>query len=101
MKINYERSGGFAGITKRSEIDTDKLPKGSANEIHDLVSKVDLKSVLKSGTKPSIPDSFQYRLSIEHGGTQSRADFNEQELRTNPDLAALVEKLGQVADQIA
>jgi hypothetical protein len=61
MRIQVTRSGGFAGIERHAEIDTDALP--DADRWHALAS-----SVLASGAQdPSagVPDGFSYEITVD------------------------------------
>lgn len=65
MKIEVERSGGFAGIKKVVTVDTDSLPKNVARVIEDyLSSSIHLKRKSKAAArKNSNADYYCYRVS--------------------------------------
>lgn len=56
MRVSVVRSGGFAGIEKRGEGDTDRDPV-----LRRLVERVDLAAVPPPGR---IPDQFTYEIDI-------------------------------------
>ena len=51
MKIEIERSGGFAGIIKKITMDTENLPKDMANDIEKNISKTKLTNRLSNASK--------------------------------------------------
>ncbi|MEW2292608.1 protealysin inhibitor emfourin [Streptomyces sp. NPDC006743] len=69
MRIQVRRTGGFAGIERRAEVDTSGRP--DAPEWHALAEKA-----LASGrdTPPAgVPDGFQYEITVD-GRTVHTAD---------------------------
>jgi hypothetical protein len=71
MRIEVLRSGGFANIWRRAEIDTDELPPDRAEEYERLVAGIDFDAV-KRGTSPSGADRFVYDVRIERdAGTEA------------------------------
>ena len=73
MKISVTRSGGFAGITRRAEVDTSA--RDDAADWHDLVRRADLSG---RGEPTGRPDRFTYRIDVD--GTTAHvgeADLDE------------------------
>jgi hypothetical protein len=71
IRIELERSGGFAGITLRSTLDTATLPPAQAAEVAALVDRVDLAALARQARQAGPPrgaDRFQYDLTVERGG---------------------------------
>ncbi|ARP70140.1 hypothetical protein LK07_10480 [Streptomyces pluripotens] len=69
MRIQVRRTGGFAGIERRAEVDTS--PRSDAPEWHTLAERV-----LASGrsTPPDgVPDGFRYEITVD-GRTVYAAD---------------------------
>jgi hypothetical protein len=61
MRIQVRRTGGFAGIERVAEIDTQD--RGDADEWHSLAASVLTDS---SRTHPDVvPDGFFYRITID------------------------------------
>lgn len=60
MKISVTRSGGFAGITRRAEVDTDQRP--DAGDWKHLVDRADLSD---RGHPPGKPDRYVYRIDVD------------------------------------
>jgi len=65
MRIEFERSGGFAGIRLRATVETETLPAEQAQEIESLVDAADFFSLPRdlSATQPA-PDRFQYEVTV-------------------------------------
>ncbi len=66
MKIQFERTGGFAGLKLCRSIDTAELTQAEANQLSTLLRKsrfFDLPESLP-GPGPG-PDQFHYRLTVE------------------------------------
>ncbi|MCZ0989313.1 protealysin inhibitor emfourin [Streptomyces diastatochromogenes] len=69
MRIQVRRTGGFAGIERRAEVDTSGRP--DAHEWHTLAERA-----LASGqsTRPAgVPDGFSYEITVD-GRTVYAAD---------------------------
>ncbi|KES05611.1 metalloprotease [Streptomyces toyocaensis] len=61
MRIQVRRTGGFAGIERRAEVDTSG--RADAHEWHALAERV-----LAAGrdTPPAgVPDGFSYRITVD------------------------------------
>jgi hypothetical protein len=101
VKIAVERSGGFAGMTVRSEVDTAKLPPEQAREWESLVASADLRSIAQGRGRrggrhrPGMPDAFQYDLTVEDQGHRTHVAANEAELP--PPAKELVQRVIQHA----
>lgn len=92
MKISYRRTGGFAGMVMKYEVDTDSLPQDEAQEIAQLVDSAgffDLPSDIKSTGVGA--DQFEYRLTVETEGQQHTVEVGEAAVPD--DLWPLLNKL--------
>ncbi|MET9804812.1 protealysin inhibitor emfourin [Streptomyces sp. NPDC006368] len=69
MRIRVTRTGGFAGIERRAEVDTSGRP--DAAEWHDLASA----ALATAGATPpaGVPDGFRYTITVD-GRTVHCAD---------------------------
>lgn len=76
MKIVCERTGGFAGLTLRAEVDSSELSATESRKMEKLVE----------GAKPfeqpekakgSMPDQYQYDLTIEDKGRAHSIQTND------------------------
>lgn len=68
MRIQFERSGGFAGMLVQATVDTNSLPPPEAGNIVDLVEDANFFN-LPAQISSSSPgaDQFQYKLTVEEG----------------------------------
>lgn len=64
MKITYRESGGFAGLVKGTEIDTDSLDPTEAQGVALLVEQSGIEGDKKTVSSES-RDLLQYDISIE------------------------------------
>ena len=66
MRISFERSGGFANIPLRAEIDSAEMPSERAEELKRLVERA---SPFDQSSHPqgasTMSDQFQYEMTIE------------------------------------
>lgn len=69
LRISFERSGGFAGMTKRRELDTRSLPPDEAARLREAVEQArffDQPADLTAAGPGA--DRFQYVVQVEGGG---------------------------------
>jgi hypothetical protein len=95
MRISFERSGGFAGITRTKTIDTATLPPNESNQVSQLIQSAgffELPQTITSDTRGS--DRFQYTLTVENNGQQHTITVGESAL--SGDLKSLIECLNNV-----
>jgi hypothetical protein len=71
MKLEFARSGGFAGMHLSLVLDTDDLPAGEAAHLARLLETARSALTDTARSHPA-PDRFQYDLTIESG--QSRIE---------------------------
>lgn len=67
MKIRFRQTGGFAGLVKSAEIDTEQLPPAEAEQLASLVTQTHFFE-LPEPRATARPDEEQYTLAIESGG---------------------------------
>ena len=68
MNIHFERSGGFAGIRLKHDIDVDALPEKIREELQKLIGAAaffQLPDSIKA-TNPGA-DRFQYQITVDSG----------------------------------
>lgn len=79
MRMTFERTGGFAGITLTKVFDTADLPENEANQLRQLVDAANFFRLPKTITSNSKqPDRFQYQLKVEDNGKQHTVEVSEQ-----------------------
>lgn len=76
MRIVCERSGGFAGLTTRAEVDTAHLSPADARKLKQMVEESRL---LEQPARAAdlMPDQYQYDLTIEDGGRTHTVQTND------------------------
>jgi len=96
MKLRYTRSGGFANITTRVEVDPAKLPKKKAERIAKLLKEAK-KSIqpVEPSKKSPLPDEQQHVLEIEEGDRVQRISKCDSEC--SPQLLQLFDELQKEA----
>jgi hypothetical protein len=78
MKIDFTRSGGFAGMRLATQIDTDTLPSTEADRLLRLIEEArffGLPTTLQSNLPGG--DRFQYRIKVEEGGKRKEVFADE------------------------
>jgi len=76
MKIEIERSGGFAGMIKRVKIDTKTLPNDLASNLEHLFeNKVNDKP--PQTMKSKMADCYYYKISGAIGNSKKQIEFSE------------------------
>ena len=94
-KIYYERTGGFMGRKVSVTIDLDDLPEDQAELLDDLLDEADFFELPADLTKPSMPDSFTYNITISSEKGQHSVRVSDT---TAPDdLRPLLEELSRQA----
>jgi len=87
MKVNFERSGGFAGLRLSATVDTEKLSPEEAQELEEMVRAArffDLPAKISSESPGA--DRFRYKLTVEAEGRRHTVELGEaaasEQLRT-------------------
>jgi hypothetical protein len=108
--IRVERSGGFAGMTQRSEIDAQQLDPPERQELEQLVETSGILAADRGpspGPGSSDPrtvgadpktvgaDQFQYRITIEHSGQSRTVELDEGSIPA--EWRALVQRINDLA----
>lgn len=66
MKVVFRQTGGYAGLVRGVELDTDDLPPEEAGKLRSLVQQSDLRS-FEAGNESSWRDLQEYEISVETG----------------------------------
>jgi hypothetical protein len=78
MRVQFERSGGFAGMRAEATIDSDDLSQAQARELQDMVSAANFFSLPSKMEDSSGADRFQYRVTIESEGQRHTVECGEE-----------------------
>ena len=96
MRIRFERTGGFANIPLRAELDSAQMPPDRAQELERLVERArpfDQPAQPSEGT--ATPDDFQYDMTIEDAMRTHTMRISDT--AANDDLKLLFDFLGEEA----
>ena len=63
MKIRFRQSGGFAGLAKVAQVDSDGVPEGEAGRLKTMVDEALVEAV--PDAQQALPDEEQYHIEIE------------------------------------
>ncbi len=78
ITIHFERSGGFAGMSRRLKIDSNDLSQSEADELQAILEKSDLAGAQQHVAPASnMPDRFSYNLIIEKADKKYEMTFGE------------------------
>jgi hypothetical protein len=99
IRIELERSGGFAGIGLHTSVDTGTLPAEAAADITGLLDGVDLGALarLPAAGNPGGRDRFRYTLRVERGGHRHEVVLPERAVPA--ELKPLLDRLVGLARQ--
>ncbi len=78
MRVEFVRSGGFAGLRMAASVDTQTLPHAQAAEVEALVSNAgffDLPEQLQSSSSGA--DRFQFRVMVTDGSRSHTVTVGE------------------------
>ena len=96
MRASLVRTGGFAGVSMSSMVDTDKLPPEDAQRLKQLVESANFFQLPETIAPPKAqPDRFQYRLTVEDDNRSHTVTIAESDLP--PSVRPLADFLTQVA----
>lgn len=64
-RIQFERTGGFAGIRLATDFELDDLPREQAHRLRELLDDLDIDEYnRKHAHEPRVPDSFSYTIVV-------------------------------------
>jgi len=90
IRVELERSGGFAGLTLRTVLDTAELSAEEGRELARLVDALE-GARLKQGPPPRVPDSTRYDLTVARSGRVRRLSFEDS--TAPPEARPLLDRL--------
>ena len=98
LRVSFERSGGFAGITIKTAVEEEDLSPDEAQKLQGMVEEVDFLNLPEKIISPSSqPDRFQYELRLEESGRQHKVTVSEEAMpeKLKPLIKWLMEKARQ------
>jgi hypothetical protein len=91
MHIVCERSGGFAGLTTRTEVDSAKLTAAQRRELETLIEQSQLLDQPATKKRQTVADGFQYDLVVTTEDAEHKLTLNEGTL--SEEMLALLDWL--------
>lgn len=84
MQVQFQRSGGFAGLLLSANINTDTLPPDEAQQLINEMNSAhffDLPTQISG--KPGAADTFQYVITVQQGGATHTVQADDSALPDN------------------
>ncbi|PLZ95304.1 hypothetical protein CI594_14950 [Fischerella thermalis CCMEE 5196] len=98
MRISLQRTGGFAGISKKAIIDTANLSPEETQQLYQLLEAANFYSLPPKINAPANqPDRFQYILTVEENNQQHTLIVDEAALSET--LKRLIEWVNNTASK--
>ncbi len=96
MRIHFERTGGFAGMTMATTFDLDDLPEDEADHLKSLLDDLDFDDLPdKILSSPSGADRFSYTIAIEN--KKGRRAVETTDSAAPEKLRGLIDLLNQMS----
>jgi hypothetical protein len=98
VHVDFERTGGFAGIAVSATIDSADLSESQAGELRKLIDQADFYNLpaVIAPPKPH-PDRFQYSVTVRDNGRQHTVRVSEEAMP--PNVSPLIKWLSEAARQ--
>ena len=77
-KIEFERTGGFMGRKVSLSLNLDELPADQVQTLKLLLDKADFFNLRDTPTKPPVPDSFIYTITVTTAKRTHTVRMSEQ-----------------------
>jgi hypothetical protein len=82
--IDFERAGGYAGLTLHATIDSHSLSAEEAEQLVRLMHEAGISDLVQGSTLThSSPDQFTYRLTIKWGEDEHSVQLAEKQIPTS------------------
>ena len=95
MRINFERSGGFAGMRITTTVDTQSLPADQASELNQLVASSGFFNLPATIPSTGGADQYTYTVTISDQGRQHTVVVKDGSIP--PALQPLLQRLTGLA----
>ncbi|BAY09923.1 protealysin inhibitor emfourin [Calothrix sp. NIES-2098] len=82
MKVKFSQSGGYAGLIRGCELDTDSLPADEAAKLKSLVEQSGILHAQSKST-PQARDLLNYKITIETNEGAPTVSFDDLSLPEN------------------
>ena len=78
MLIQFERTGGIAGMRAAATVDTESLPQEEARKLREMVDASDFFNLPAKFPAPERgADYFLYRITVDDGGRKHTVEVSE------------------------
>lgn len=99
-RINFERTGGFAGIRLAADFGLDDLPDEQARQLTDLLDNMGFNEMPQHfGGNNNVADGFFYEVTVET--TEWIHTITTGEMSVPEELESLLELLNKIARERA
>ena len=76
MRVRFQQSGGYAGLIRGCEFDTESLPPEEARVLRSLVEKSNIKGNQRFITRDA-PDLRTYSITVEKNEESNSISFDD------------------------
>lgn len=97
MKITFHQSGGFVGLIKGCEIDSELLSTAEGQQLNSLVNQSGILEAQSNNT-PNVADVYNYHIVIKTKKMTYQVSFDEQNL--SEEIIPLIDFLKEHSDYI-
>jgi emfourin len=78
VRVEVQRSGGFAGLSRVTAVDTANLPPADARDIEERVRTIDFDAAgRQTAAAEPRPDAFQYDVTIADGDSHRKVTLRD------------------------
>jgi hypothetical protein len=79
VRVRFRRSGGFAGTSLRTDIDSSSQD-AAAEEARAILARINLGALPASSSRSGQADAFQYDIDVFHGDSRRHLLYTDQDL---------------------
>ena len=98
MKVHFERSGGFAGISTSVSLDTDKMPQDESAQLHQMCNSMNFFNLPSNlDAKSGAADLFRYKITVESKDGKHTVETTDQSM--TPEFENFVNYLSDKAQK--
>jgi hypothetical protein len=95
MRVSCKKTGGVAGLKISAEVDSEQLSPAQAHKMKELVERAKLFDQPPKPGGKSMPDQFQYEITVEDQG--KKHSFVTNDAAASEDVLDLVDWLFDAA----
>lgn len=88
MIIKIERTGGLAGLSEKSELDSDDLPPSLETIAKKMINSTKKLQMTSKSTPKGAADHYTYKISIRDGVNENMIECNQYDIQD--DLKSLI-----------